>query len=283
MCMGLGCNAVGVMGCRIIQSPRERFVAILTNSFIPCNGRFPTLIAILSMFFLCGMTGVLRSAGAALLMTLLLVLAVAMTLAASSLLSHTLLRGRASTFTLELPPFRKPQIGKVIADSVLRRSLLVLGRAVAVAAPAGFVIWLFANVSVGGATLLDHTASFLDPFARFMGLDGIILLAFILGSPANEIVLPIIIMGYLAQGSMTDLSDLGALKQLLTDNGWTWLTAVCTMLFSLMHWPCTTTLITMLRELKSKRWAAVGVLIPTLFGCEMCILTASVARLLKLV
>ena len=283
MCMGLGCNAVGVMGCRIIQSPRERFVAILTNSFIPCNGRFPTLIAVLSMFFLCGMTGFLRSAGAALLMTLLLVLAVMMTLAASSLLSHTLLRGQSSTFTLELPPFRRPQIGKVIADSVLRRSLLVLGRAVAVAAPAGFIIWLFANVSVGGATLLDQTAAFLDPFARVMGLDGIILLAFILGSPANETVLPIIIMGYLAQGSMTDLTDLGALKLLLTENGWTWLTAVCTMLFSLMHWPCATTLLTMLRELKSKRWTAVGMLVPTLFGGTACILTALTARMLHLV
>lgn len=279
MCMGFGCNAVGVTGCRIIESPRERLIAILTNSLVPCNGRFPILIAILAMFFLGGATGLFRSALSALLMTALLVLSICATLLASKLLSRTLLRGQPSSFVLELPPLRRPRIGRVMLRSVVRRSLHILARAVAVAAPAGLVIWLFANVSVGSVSLLSACASFLDPFARCLGLDGIILLAFILGLPANEIVIPIMLMGYMAQGSLSELNDLTTMRQLLLDNGWTWVTAVCTLLFTLMHWPCSTTMLTIKRETGSIRMTLAGFLLPTAFGCAACFAVASLARL----
>lgn len=238
MCMGFGCNAAGIVGCRIIDSPRERLIAILTNNFVPCNGRFPTLIAIISMFFVGVNAGPGKSLLAAVMLTGVILLGVVMTFWVSRLLSATILKGVPSSFTLELPPYRRPRVGQVIARSVLDRTLFVLGRAVAVAAPAGLVIWLCANVQVGGVSVLAHCTGFLDPFARLLGLDGVILMAFILGFPANEIVIPIIIMSYLSTGTLLELDDLGALHELLVRNGWTWLTAVCTMLFSLMHWPC---------------------------------------------
>ena len=274
MCMGFGCNAAGVVGCRIIDSPRERLMAMLTNNFVPCNGRFPTLIAILTMFFV----GSGSSVKAALLLTVIIVGCVLMTLAMSALLSHTLLRGVPSSFTLELPPYRRPQIGRVLVHSVLDRTLFVLGRAAAVAAPAGLILWLFANITVGDATLLAHCAAFLDPFARLMGLDGVILFAFILGFPANEIVVPIIIMAYTAQGTITELA-LPALHTLLIDNGWTWRTAVCTMLFSLMHWPCSTTCLTIRKESGSTRWMLVAVLLPTVAGILLCMTVTAIAAL----
>ena len=197
MCMGFGCNAAGVTGARIIDSPRERLIAILTNNFVPCNGRFPTIIAIISMFFIGAVTLPFQSALSALMLTGVIVLGVFMTFAVSRLLSGTLLKGVPSSFALELPPYRRPQIGKVIVRSIFDRTLFVLGRAIAVAAPAGLIIWVMANVSVGGASLLSHCAGFLDPFARLLGMDGIILMAFILGFPANEIVVPIMIMAYI--------------------------------------------------------------------------------------
>ena len=232
MCMGLGCNAVGVTGCRIIDSPRERLIAIITNSFVPCNGRFPTIIAIISMFFVGSAAGLTQTLLSTLILTGVIVAGVAMTLIMSKLLSRTLLKGEPSSFTLELPPYRRPQIGKVIVRSILDRTLFVLGRAAAVAAPAGLIIWIMANVTVSGATLLSHCAGFLEPFAHLIGLDGVILMAFILGWPANEIVVPIIIMAYMAAGSITDYTSLASLKSLLVDNGWTWLTAICTIIFS---------------------------------------------------
>ena len=197
--MGLGCNAAGVIGCRIIDSPRERLLAILTNTFVPCNGRFPTLIAILTMFFIGTGGGAFAQIGSALLLTGVILLGVGVTFAMTKLLSKTLLKGIPSSFTLELPPYRKPQIGKVLVRSVFDRTLFVLGRAVSVAAPAGLVIWGMANIPVGNASILTHCAAFLDPFAKLMGLDGVILIAFILGFPANEIVIPIVIMAYMAQ------------------------------------------------------------------------------------
>ena len=248
MCMGFGCNAAGVIGCRIIDSPRERLLAILTNNFVPCNGRFPTLIAVLTMFFVGTAGGFFDSVLSALLLTCAIVLGVVMTLLITRILSKTVLKGMPSSFTLELPPYRKPQIGKVIVRSIFDRTLFVLGRAVCVAAPAGLLIWLMANVTVGDATILNHCADFLDPFGKLMGLDGVILLAFILGLPANEIVVPIIIMTYMAQGSILELSDLEAMRALFVDHGWTWITAISMMLFSLMHWPCSTTLITIKRR-----------------------------------
>ncbi len=206
-----------------------------------------------------------------------------MTFWVSRLLSGTILKGVPSSFTLELPPYRKPQIGKVIVRSVFDRTLFVLGRAAAVAAPAGLIIWIFANVQVGGLSILAHCTGFLDPFARLLGLDGVILMAFILGFPANEIVLPIIIMSYLATGSLSDMGDLNALRDLLVRNGWTWLTAVCTMLFSLMHWPCSTTCMTIGKETKSAKWTVVSFAVPTVIGMVVCFLVASVSRLLGII
>ena len=279
MCMGFGCNAAGVVGCRIIDSPRERLLAILTNNFVPCNGRFPTLIALLTMFFVGTAGGGLSPVLSALLLTAAIVLGVGITFAVTKLLSETLLRGVPSSFTLELPPYRKPQIGKVLVRSVFDRTLFVLGRAAAVAAPAGLVIWLMANITAGGVSILAHCAAFLDPFARLMGLDGVILLAFILGFPANEIVIPIIIMAYTAQGSILELDGLAQMKDLFVQNGWTWVTAVSVMLFSLNHWPCSTTLLTIKKETGSLKWTALAAAIPTGVGVALCILFNAVAGL----
>ena len=267
-CMGFGCNAVGVTGCRIIDSPRERLIAVITNSLVPCNGRFPALIAVISMFF-AGGSGSLVSA---LLLTVLIVFAVAMTLLASRLLSATLLRGVPSSFTLELPPYRPPQIGRVIIRSVLDRTVFVLGRAAAVAAPAGLVIWLMANISIGSGTLLSLCAGFLDPLGRLIGLDGVILMAFLLGFPANEIVIPIMLMAYTAQGMLIDYQGLGELRAILVQNGWTAKTALCFLIFALMHWPCSTTLMTIKKETGSLKWTLVSLLTPALMGGALCML-----------
>jgi ferrous iron transport protein B len=282
MAMGFGCNAAGVVGCRIIDSPRERLIAILTNNFVPCNGRFPTLIAIITMFFTAGASGPAASAGQAALLTGVILLGVFMTFWVSRLLSRTVLKGVPSSFTLELPPYRRPQIGKVLVRSVLDRTLFVLGRAAVVAAPAGLIIWVMANVTVEGATLLSLCAGFLDPFARLLGMDGVILLAFILGFPANEIVMPIVIMAYLSSGSLAEFESLSQLKELLTSHGWTWLTALCTMLFSLLHWPCSTTCMTIRKETGSAGWTAAAFLLPTAVGMAVCFVTATLARALGL-
>lgn len=279
MCMGFGCNAAGVIGCRIIDSPRERLIAIITNNFVPCNGRFPTLIAIISMFFVGSAAGGGAAVLSAVFLTAVIMLGVFMTFAASTILSKTVLKGIPSSFTLELPPYRKPQIGKVIVRSVFDRTLFVLGRAVAVAAPAGLIIWIMANVHIGDLTLLAHCSGFLDPFARTIGLDGVILLAFILGFPANEIVIPIMIMAYMAKGNILELDSLAVMKQLFVDNGWTWITAVSVMLFSLMHWPCSTALLTIKKETQSIKWTIVSFLVPTVMGITVCFLFATVAKL----
>lgn len=278
--MGFGCNAVGVTGCRIIDSPRERLIAILTNSLVPCNGRFPTLIAIITMFF-AGTSGRVRdSVLSALLLTLFIMLGIGMTFLVSWILSKTVLKGVPSSFTLELPPYRRPQVGKVIVRSVFDRTLFVLGRAVMAAAPAGLLIWAAANIMVGNVSLLNYCASMLDPFAKLFGLDGVILIAFILGLPANEIVVPIIIMAYMAQGSILELGSLTEMKTLFVSHGWTWVTAVCTMLFSLMHWPCATTLLTIKKETASWKWTAMALAIPTLAGMLICFIVAQTAGMI---
>ena len=282
MCMSLGCNACGVTGCRIIDSPRERLIAILTSSLVPCNGKFPTLIALITIFFVGGRGGLLASVEGALLLLGTLAAGVAGTLACSRLLSATVLKGMPSSFALELPPFRKPRVGEVIVRSVLDRTLFVLGRAVSVAAPAGAVIWLMANVTVGDTAILEYCTGFLDPFARWFGLDGVILMAFILGWPANEIVLPVMLMAYLSTGTLVEFDSLTALGRLLTDQGWTWLTAVCTMLFSLFHWPCSTTCLTIFKETGSVKWTALAVVLPTALGLGLCLLATGAARLLGL-
>lgn len=277
--MGLGCNAAGIVGCRIIDSPRERLLAILTNNFMPCNGRFPALITLMTIFFAGMAEGALASVVSALFLTGVIVLGVAMTFAVTRILSGTVLRGAPSSFTLELPPYRRPQIGRVIVRSMLDRTIFVLGRAAAVAAPAGVIIWLAANVTVGGESVLQICANFLDPFARLMGLDGVILIAFILGFPANEIVIPIIIMAYTANGSIMELGSLSDMRTLFVENGWTQVTAVCTILFSLMHWPCSTTLLTVKKETGSLKWTALAALIPTAAGVIICMLANALSKL----
>ena len=279
MCMGFGCNAAGIVGCRIIDSPRERLLAILTNNFVPCNGRFPTLIAIITMFFVGFSESLGASILSALLLTCVILFGIIMTFVMTRLLSKTVLKGVPSSYTLELPPYRRPQIGKVIVRSIFDRTLFVLGRAVAVAIPAGLLIWVMANVTIGGISLLNHCATFLDPFAKLIGLDGVILMAFILGFPANEIVVPIILMAYMAQGSLLELESLAEMKQLFVAHGWTWITAICTMIFSLCHWPCSTTLITIRKESGSMKWVALAVLIPTAVGIVVCAIVANVGRL----
>ncbi|ATW27591.1 ferrous iron transport protein B [Candidatus Formimonas warabiya] len=278
MCMGFGCNAAGVIGCRIIDSPRERLIATITNNFVPCNGRFPTLIAVSSIFLGGIVSQPYRSFVSTFAMVAVVLLGVFMTLVISKILSKTILKGMPSSFTLELPPYRKPQLGRILVRSILDRTLFVLARAVCVAAPAGLVIWGMANIQVGGVTLLVHCANFLQPFAQLIGLDGYILMAFILGLPANEIVVPIIIMSYLAAGSMLELDSLEELRTLLVSHGWTWLTGVCVMLFSLMHYPCGTTLWTIKKETQSMKWAFVSFLVPTITGIIVCFVVAQLVR-----
>ena len=282
MAMGFGCNAAGVIGCRIIDSPRERLIAILTNNFVPCNGRFPTLITLITIFFAGGGIAALQSVKAAALLTLVILLGIGATFLSSRLLSQTVLKGVPSSYTLELPPYRRPQIGKVLVRSIFDRTLFVLGRAAAVAAPAGLVIWLMANVTASGQTLLTHFTQFLDPFGRLLGMDGVILMGFILGFPANEIVIPLILMAYMSGGSLVEFSSLGQLQALLVQNGWTGLTALCTILFALMHWPCSTTLWTIGKETQSVKWTLAAFLLPTLAGMAVCFITACAGRLLGL-
>lgn len=278
MCMGLGCNAVGITGCRIIDSERERKLAVLTNSFMPCNGRFPTMIALIGIFFAHGSRFI-----PALALVGVIAVGCAVTLLVTKILSVTLFRGSPSAFTLELPPYRKPRIARVIVRSILDRTVFVLGRAAAVAAPAGALIWIAANVNVtaGGesVTLLSAAASFLDPAAKIFGLDGMILTAFILGFPANEIVLPIILMGYTAGGVPEAAGDLAGIGATLAANGWTAVTAVCTVLFSLMHWPCSTSLLTVKKETGSIKMTLLAALIPTLAGLSVCFAVNALATL----
>ncbi len=293
LCMSFGCNAVGVTGCRIIDSPRERMIAILTCSFVPCNGRFPALIALLTMFFGTAAGGSLLTAEEsaslntpgssllpALLLTVLVVFSVVMALLFSRLLSCTLLRGLSSSFTLELPPYRKPQIGRVLLRSLLDRTLFVLGRAAAAAAPAGALIWLLASIRIGDASLLSLCSGALQPFASLFGLDGVILLAFLLGLPANEIVIPVMLAAYLEQGVLTEAASAAVLKTLLVSQGWTGVTAVCTLIFMLFHFPCATTLLTIKKETGSLRWTLLAAALPTAVGLALCFITAQGAGLL---
>lgn len=268
--MGFGCNAVGVTGCRIIDSKRERLIAMLTNAFVPCNGRFPTLIALITMFFVG--TQDRKSSGllAAFYLSGFIVLSILITLAVSKILSVTLLSGVPSSFTLELPPYRKPQIGRVIVQSVVNRTVFVLFRAVAVAAPAGLIIWLLANLPFGDGTVVSGIAGVLDPIGKQLGMDGVILLAFLLGFPANEIVMPLMLMIYLSSGTLSELGSLTEFRQILILNGWTVKTAVCTVLFAMIHFPCSTTCLTIRKESGENRWMIAGFLIPLVVGMILC-------------
>lgn len=283
MCMGFGCNAVGVTGCRIIDSKRERLIAILTNSFVPCNGRFPMIIAIITIFFVGLNNTFTSSLLSALLLVLVICFSVFITLIISKILSKTILKGMPSSFILELPPYRKPQYLKVIIRSILDRTLYVLGRAVVVAIPAGIIIYILSNVYVGTSSILTICTNFLDPFADLLGLDGVILFAFILGFPANEIVVPIIIMAYMKSGVLIEYESLASLKEILVNNGWTILTAINFIIFALIHFPCSTTLLTIKKETKSIKWTILSFIIPLFVGISLCFIVTSVYRLILLV
>ena len=275
MCMGFGCNAAGVVGCRIISSKRERLIAILTNNFVPCNGRFPFLITIATIFFTSAVKAgesLKSSLIATFIVFVIICIGVGFTFLVSYILSKTVLNGSADCTLLELPPYRKPQIGKILVRSLLDRTLFVLGRALSVAIPAGILIWILSNVQIDNISILTYIATFFDPFAKLMGLDGYILTAFILGIPANEIVLPIILMCYTSASSLVDTSSIQNLFEILVSNGWTIITAINVMLFSLLHFPCATTLLTIKNETKSWRWTAISFLIPTIIGIVSCML-----------
>lgn len=280
MCMGFGCNAAGVVGCRIIDSPRERMIAMLTNAFVPCNGRFPFLITIASIFI----GGVFIAPWNNIIATItvggIVILGIVMTLIVSKILSKTLLKGMPSSYVLELPPYRKPQIGKVLVRSIFDRTLFVLGRAVIIAIPAGIIIWICANVQIAGVSILTHISNFLDPVASLMGIDGVILTAFFLALPANEIVLPIILMCYMSTGVMVNLEDLSSIGNILIQNGWTIITAINVMIFCLLHFPCSTTLLTIKKESGSTKWMALAFVIPTICGIVLCIITNGIYNLI---
>ncbi len=282
MSMGFGCNAAGVIAARIIDSPRERLIAIITNNFMPCNGRFPTLIMLASVFF-GELSSPFSHLAAPIAVAVLVVFGVFVTLLISKFLSLTLLKGIPSTFTLELPPYRRPQVGRIVVRSIFDRTVFVLSRAVAVAAPAGAVIWVLANVKIGERSLLALLANLLQPLGSAIGLDGYILTAFIAGFPANEIVLPILIMGYIGESTMISPESLGEMKQLFIGNGWGLLTAVNMMLFSLLHFPCGTTLLTIHRETGNLKWSIYTAIITTSTALLICFLTTSLYRLLSLV
>jgi len=279
MCMGFGCNAAGCVGCRIINSPRERLIAIITNNFVPCNGRFPFLIAVATIFIAGTMNGIGATFISTLAVIFVILLGIFLTLLISKILSKTILKGMPSSFVLELPPYRKPQFGKVFIRSIFDRTLFVLGRAVSVAAPAGLIIWLFANIGFQDMSLLDIIANFLTPLANLMGLDGYILTAFILGIPANEIVLPIILMCYMGNGSLVNLEDTYQIGQILINNGWTMLTAINVMIFTCLHFPCATTLLTIKKETGSLKWTLLSFIIPTVCGVLICMLTTLIYNL----
>jgi ferrous iron transport protein B len=281
MMMGFGCNAAGVIACRVIDSPREKLIAILTNVFVPCNGRFPTLVTVASLFvagavtkpgtFAASLVGTAAVVG-------VVILGVVTTLIVSWALSRTVLRGEPSAFVLELPPYRRPSVIRVLYTSLIDRTLFVLFRACVIAAPAGGIIWLMANLDIEDMSVAAHVYTFLDPFGRLLGLDGVILLAFIIAIPANEVVMPTAIMLYLSQSRMIEIEG-AALGTLLTDHGWTLLTAVSLMLFSLLHNPCGTTIWTIWRETRSLKWTVFGALMPLVIAIVICAIVAGVTRL----
>ena len=280
MAMGFGCNAAGIIATRVIDSPRERLVAILTNNFVPCNGRYPTLILLATLFVGPLVPAGIASLAAAGTVMGVVIIGVMFTLAVSWALSKTVLKGEASAFTLELPPYRRPGILRILYTSVIDRTLFVLWRAMLTAAPAGAVIWLLGNITYGDVSFARHIANALSPLGHAIGLDGVILLAYIIAIPANEIVVPTLLMVYLGTGMMTDDVSLEEIKRLLvTEHGWTLLTAINLMLFSLLHNPCATTIITMYKETLSLKWTAVGTLLPLALAFLVTFAVATIWRL----
>ena len=280
--MGFGCNAAAVVGTRIINSPREKLIAILTNCFVPCNGRFPFFFFLATIFISGSVAGIFSGLLSAIVVMLIILLGILLTLLVSKILSKTILKGLPSSFTLELPPYRTPQIGKILVRSLFNRTLFVLGKAISIAAPTGIVIWIFSNISIGNSSILEIIALYLDPFAKVIGLDGYILTGFILGIPANEIVLPIILMGYLKNKTLVDIENINIIGNVLVSNGWTLLTAINVMIFTLLHFPCGTTLLTIKKETKSIKWSFVSFIIPTLCGIIICFITTQIYNLVCL-
>ncbi|WP_100330271.1 nucleoside recognition domain-containing protein [Bacillus xiapuensis] len=278
MAMGFGCNAAAIMSTRIIESPRERMLAILTNNFVPCNGRWPTLILLASLFMAVGFSGAMGTIVTAGVVMGMVLIGIVVTLTVSWVLSKTALKGVPTHYTLELPAYRRPKFWNTILRATLDKSWFVLRRAVVIAAPAGVLTWIAANVYLGDTSLLMHIVQFLDPFAQSLGLDGYILMAFIFGMPANEVVLPILLMGYLSTGAMTEVEDLHSIKQIFLDHGWTWLTALNMMLFSLLHFPCGTTLLNIYKETNSKKWTFTAFALPTAIAIAVTFIVAQVVR-----
>jgi ferrous iron transport protein B len=280
MAMGFGCNAAGVIATRVIDSPRERLVAILTNNFVPCNGRFPTLIMVATIFVGATVPPAVASLAAAGAVMGVVIIGVMFTLAVSWGLSHTVLKGEASAFTLELPPYRRPGVLRIIYTSLIDRTFFVLWRALMTAAPAGAVIWILANVTVGDASLARHIANGLNPLGHAIGLDGVVLLAYIIAIPANEIVVPTMMMMYMGVGMMTEVESMDTIRSILVDqHGWTLLTAINLMLFSLLHNPCATTIITIYKETLSVKWTTIGTLLPLGLAFLVTFLVATIWRM----
>lgn len=271
MCMGIGCNAVGVTGCRIIDSKRERLLAILTNSFMPCNGRYPTMIAIITMFLIGSNRGIFSSFLCAIILVGILLLGIIITFLTNKLLSKTLLKGKNFSFILELSDYRRVRLVPLIIRSIFERTIFVLGRAIMVAAPAGVIIYLITNIFIGNNSILQMISEFLNPLGKLMGLDGTIILAFLLGFPANEIVMPIMLMTYLETTTLTSYDSLSSLKTILIDNGWTLLTAICFLIFTLFHFPCSTTILTIKKETNSWFWTILAFFLPLIIGIILCI------------
>lgn len=270
MAMGFGCNAVGISGSRIIDSPRERLISILTNVFVPCNGRFPTIIMLISMFFIINNSN--SSFISAVFLTIIILFCILMTFLVSFILSKTILKGHSSSIVLELPPYRRPVIIKTIIRSILDRTLIILSKTIKVASVSGLIIWILANVKYNNISLLENISLFLNDFGLLLGLDGAIITAFILGFPANEIVFPIIFMIYMSNGTITELPDLDLLKELLVNNGWNTVTAICMVVFCLFHFPCSTTLLTIKDETKSLKWTILSFFLPLIIGIILCLI-----------
>ncbi len=275
MCMGLGCTCAGVTGCRIISGKKERMIATVTNSMTPCNGKFPTIFALITMFLACG-SSLLGSAA----FCIVIIISFFATFVASGLISKLIFKSKPEPFYLELPSYKKPSIKKVISHSVFNKILTILLRAVYVAAPAGIIIWLLTHLTIEEKSIFLHITDFLDPIGRFMGLDGTILTGFVLGFPANEIVIPIILMGYCAEEALVDYSTLSELKNILTANGWTFLTAINMLIFTVFHWPCSTAMLTIKKETASLKWTAISFILPTAVGFIICVCTNFLFRLI---
>mgnify|MGYP002015535030 CR=1 FL=1 len=289
MCMGFGCNAAGVVATRVIDSPRERLIAIITNNFSLCNGRWPTQILIASIFIGALAPAHLAGVVSAAAVVGIAVLGIAMMFVVSWLLSRTVLRGEATSFSLELPPYRPPRVLQTLYTSIIDRTLIVLWRAVIFAVPAGAVIWFISNVTIGGLSLAEHSVDWLNPVGLLIGLNGVILVAYIVAIPANEIVIPTVLMltvltadvtGGAGTGVMFEFDNANATAQLLRAGGWTLLTAVNLMLFSLLHNPCSTTIYTIFKETRSARWTMLATLLPLAIGVTVCFVVTQMWQLL---